>query len=182
MRLYSLWNRLVIHILQWWLSLIHVSSLHSIVCHCFLIQLRCSCAQTSWSNRFFFEIEDFLLAIRLKNSFFLSAKCMTSSETFHFSFQEMTLYDIYRFFVEAHTNSIRNCRESTSIVDFRSRKCRCEVSRTKHAYWIWRSVIFMNSTILEYFHSMLRRVWAWSRKSRVNFFCLVDVVEAFILI
>ncbi len=172
----------MIHILRWRLPLTHVSSLHSIVCHCFLIQLRCSCAQASRSNRFFFEIEGFLLAIRLKNPFFLSAKRMTSSETFHFSFQEMTLYDICRFFAEAHTNSIRNCRESASIVDFRPRKCRCEVSRTKHAYWTWRSVIFMNSAILEYFHPMLRRVWAWSRKSRVNFFCLVDVVGASILI
>ncbi len=43
-------------------------------------------------------------------------------------------------------------------------------------------MIFKNLIILNFFYLMLRKVRALSRKLRVNFFYLISIVKAFILI
>ncbi len=168
------------HILRWRLPLTHVSSLHSIVCHCSLVQFRCSYAQANRRSLFFSEMGGFLRATLLEKPSFCRAQRIASSETSHPSFQGIWQYGSCRFSCEAHTKSIKICRDSASIVDLRPHWRFCGVGRWVLAYWTWRIVIFRCSAILEYFHPISLSVWTWSRKSRGKSDCLVGVIGGFI--
>lgn len=111
-------GRLVTHVRRWW-PLTQVSSLHSIDFHSSSVQSRCSMAQARRRIRFFSDIKGFFLANLRENPAFFRALRIVSEEIFHSSFKDIFQNDIRRFLRDAHTKSIRICREKSVIIDFR---------------------------------------------------------------